>query len=92
MRPEKVPRELATLRATHALEDAFEQLDERYGDPEGEESTLPEDAVTRVADAILASYRVWTCEEVARVVVDVRAWVKEHRPDWLEATEEAHSS
>jgi hypothetical protein len=34
--------------------------------------------------AVLDEYVGWACEIVKWETVDVTAWVKENRPDWLE--------
>ena len=77
------------LSADAILEDALERLDEEYADPHGEIEE-PTPAMKTAAEAfvavIKAEYMVWNCEVVARETVNVREWIKEHRPDWLEPT------
>lgn len=75
------------LDADRLLEDVLERLDEEYGDPD--EASEPTDAMQAAAVTFLATiraeYRVWNCERVAEATVDVAAWAKSERPDWLEA-------
>lgn len=73
--------------AERVLEDLFEWIDDEYGDPDagGTEPGEDERAAARsFVDAITKNYFVWTCDQVSDEEVDVMAWVKEHRPDWLE--------
>jgi len=76
----------ATLDPTRYLENILEALDEEYGDADGD-GTTPTDnmklAMQICCDAILKEYRSWACEQVCSQKIDVQAWIKEHRPDWL---------
>lgn len=68
------------------LEDILERLDEELSDPDSEPSkSTPKmrAAAEALVDAIKADYELWACEEVERREIDVQAWVREHRPDWL---------
>ena len=69
------------------LEALLEQLDENYGDWDGD-MTEPCDAMKAAAkvfaEAIENLYEPFQCRETARFTFSPLAWVKEHRPDWLE--------
>ncbi len=71
----------------HVLEHILEGLDEEHSDPEGSYSE-PTDNMKEAAKvfvtAVLSEYTSWACEIVERKTIDVAAWVKENRPDWLE--------
>jgi hypothetical protein len=69
------------------LADIVENLDEEYGDPDGDAHTPTQsmiDAANQLARVIEKDYAPWACEAIGTVEVDVFSWVKEHRPDWLE--------
>jgi hypothetical protein len=71
----------------HALDALLEYLDDEYGDPDGrasEPTNTTKEAANTFAAVVIKDYVVWTCDEVEQHVVDVEAWVREHRPDWLE--------
>jgi hypothetical protein len=60
-------------------------LDE-YADPE-EPVILPESvtmAIDLVARLLHHDYTPWSCDLVRKETVDVAAWVREHRPDWID--------
>lgn len=67
----------------------LERLDEEYGDPDGYTGTEPtqamKDAEKAFIDTIVSEYFVWACEPIVTEQIDAMAWVKEHRPDWLES-------
>lgn len=67
------------------LEDVLEHLDETYGglDTESKPTEKMIDAAARFARVVAEEYFVWACEGVLEVEVDVRAWIKEHNPEWL---------
>jgi hypothetical protein len=69
------------------LERLLESLDEEHADPEGDR-TEPTEAMQEAEAAFLAviqkEYEAWGCEEIIRETVNVKEWVKAHRPDWLE--------
>jgi hypothetical protein len=68
------------------LEQILEDLDEEYGDPDGDpfkETDSMRQAMKTCCDAILAEYEPWSCEPVCKMEIDVQAWIKENRPDWL---------
>lgn len=70
------------------VSDLLGRLDEEYGDPSGEsnKSTPGMLAAARVfIETFKAEYQPWACEPCGSVMVDVKAWVREHRPDWLDA-------
>jgi hypothetical protein len=70
----------------HALDELLEYLDDEYGDPDGG-SEEPTDAMRAAAqafaEAVVKDFVVWACDEVEQRVVDVEAWIRKHRPDWL---------
>ena len=72
--------------AERLLEDVLERLDEEYGNPD--EASTPTDAMRTAAEtfcaAIRAEYHVWQCDGFAQAKVNVDAWVRDRRPDWLE--------
>ena len=73
--------------ATDVLERLLEGLDEEYGDLEGgyvSGTDKMKEAAKVFLTAVLDEYVSWACEIVKRETVDVAAWVKENRPDWLE--------
>jgi hypothetical protein len=69
------------------LERELERLDDEYGG--GDDPTEATDAMKQAAKVFAAvirdEYRVWQCEPTHKAVVNVEAWAREHRPDWLEA-------
>jgi hypothetical protein len=73
--PIQATRSVDAIAGGH-LEALLESLDEEYGDP-GDR--------TYVA-AVLAEYKPWACEQVSSEAVNVREWVKEHAPHWLEVS------
>lgn len=79
--------------ASWALERLVNDIDEEHGDPNW--STRETDGMRAAArafvDAVLAEYKVWACEIVALVEVDVHRWVQTHHPDWLEEPPEQRS-
>lgn len=75
------------------LYDVLERLADEgeWGGPDGIDYMGDDADRMRAAEAvfvaaIIADYVVWSCEEdpTARTEVNVAAWVREHRPDWLE--------
>jgi hypothetical protein len=72
---------------TQILEPLLESLDEEYCDP-NDVYTMPTDemksAAAKLAEVVEREYEAWACAEIGTVEVDVMAWVKEHKPDWLE--------
>lgn len=70
------------------LENLIERLDEEYGDPDAYHAT-PASENMKAAElvfikAVLAEYESWQCEPVITKEIDALAWVREHRPEWLE--------
>lgn len=65
----------------------LEELDEEYGDPEGD-YPIPTDAMKGAEktflDVVLSEYTPWACEQVAIKEINVIAWVKANKPEWLE--------
>jgi hypothetical protein len=69
-----------------ALDAVLDELDEEFGDPDGEPSqpSMERLAMARsFVDEILATYDVWACTQVGEVRITVREWMDAHRPDWL---------
>jgi len=68
------------------LERVLEDLDEEYGGGDDPSEITP--AMTAAVEAFVAvirsEYVVWQCEQIHRAVVNIEAWVREYRPDWLE--------
>jgi hypothetical protein len=76
------------LYAYSVLDPLLNDLDEEYGDPEGE-PTEPTKAMKQAAAAfvraVVADYKVWLCEPTGNEVrVNALDWVRVHRPHWLE--------
>lgn len=80
--------------ACDLLQAILDYLEEEFGDPDGDgcigdgcmNDDPPKavlDAEKAFIDALTEWYIPWQCEEVCRETVDVAAWVKEYRPDWL---------
>ena len=69
------------------LERMLEGLDETYGDPDGytKATDCMIDAAEKFAKAIIDEHKVWACQLVKRETINVQAWIKENRPDWIEA-------
>ena len=69
------------------IEQAFERLDEEFGDPDGDFTSKPtqkmKDAEKIFIEAILAEYEPWMCECVSREDIDVKEWVEKNAPHWL---------
>jgi len=75
----------------HVLEHLLEHLDEEYSDPDGSYAA-PTDSMKEAAKAfvtaVLDEYTVWACDLVKRETVNVQAWIKANRPDWLDECHE----
>lgn len=73
--------------ASELLDAAIEDLDCNYdlGSPDNASNSTKEQmsAARAFAKAILDDYTPWACEIVTRQTIDVKAWIKENRPDWL---------
>lgn len=70
------------------LDDVLTRLDEEYGDPDGDGTkSTPRmlEAERAFIAAVLDDYQSWACEQTHSETVNVADWVREHRPDWLEA-------
>jgi len=70
------------------LDDVLERLDEDYADPDGD-PTEPTEIMIAAAKAFCAEVRAhyvpFACQSTGeKVEVNVQAWVREHRPDWLQ--------
>ena len=84
-------RSIVEIGKSSVLEGLLEQLEEEYGDPEGEWDQYPDDfkkmeeAEKVFLDRICELYHSWSCKEIpgSGVEVDVENWIKEHAPGWL---------
>lgn len=88
-----VPQEMARESASHlireSLSDAWENFSENYGHSDIDDFEPMENleickAVENLIDAVRSNYRVALLTEVVRVEVDVRPWVEENCPHWIE--------
>lgn len=74
------------IDANLILESTIENLDERYGDSDGEPTDMT-DAMLQAAKLftkiIKKEYVPWTCEKVGTEEVDTYRWVVNNAPDWL---------
>lgn len=73
--------------ATHVLGHILEGLDEEHGNPEGsytEVTNRMKKAAIEFVTVILDEYTSWACEIVKTEQINVKAWIKENRQDWLE--------
>ena len=80
-------RRVAVPGMLSPLDYVLEYLDEELGDPDGNLVTPTErmkKAEQEFIKVILEEYEPWACEPVVTEEVDTMAWIKEHRPDWLE--------
>lgn len=68
------------------LDNLLDQVEEEYGNPN--KDYKPTDALReaekKFIDIFLQEYDVYVCEKVCEVSVNVKEWVEENRPDWLE--------
>jgi hypothetical protein len=72
------------------IEGIIESLDERYGDIDGEPTQITEKmklAGHKFIETIRSEYVPWTCEICETVEVDVKQWIEENAPEWLEYVE-----
>lgn len=69
------------------LERVIEDLDDEYGggDDPTDITAAMQDAAAAFVAVIRAEYQVWQCEQTHSAQVNIEAWVREHRPDWLES-------
>lgn len=84
---EYAPMKVSVSDCLSPLELVLENLDEEYGDPDGDGYEVT-DAMKAAEKAFLeivaAEYRPWSCEQTGKsVTVNALEWVQEHRPDWL---------
>lgn len=81
----------SVLSGEGILEQVIEQVEEEYGDPDGSgvwvATVAVKEAAERLAEQIRHDYPVWPCESVLSVDVDVRKWIEENNPEWLEEEE-----
>lgn len=69
------------------LQNLYENLDEDYGSPDGEFCTpnqAVEDALEEFLKILIANYSAYSCEEVTREVINVKEWVAQNCPGWIE--------
>jgi len=87
------PMELpaADVIAQSVLEHVFEFMFEDLLDPEADVkdsiTTEIREAATAFAEVVHREYTPWACEVVCTGTVNVKDWVKRHRPDWSEDEE-----
>ena len=81
----KLDKDEPCLDGENILSDLLERIDEEYG---GEDPTEPTAGMKAAADILSQvlhrEYEVWQCESTHKAVVNVDAWIRESRPDWLE--------
>jgi hypothetical protein len=73
------------------LQYVFERLEEdELGDPDGREFAdafddwkLVQERAKEFVELVRAKFKPWACEEVARETINVKAWIAEHKPEWL---------
>lgn len=69
------------------LDDVFERLDERYGNPDGDREEPGERdrrEALRFVNGVVGRLFIWRCDPVPEIVeVDVERWIRENRSDWL---------
>ena len=81
----RIMTESAESLGDSVLDDLLERLDDEYGgEDETERTDEMKKAATIFANKMLSLYSVWQCEIVKRETIDVKEWVKENRPDWLD--------
>jgi len=81
----KIMTESAESLGDCVLDDLLERFDDEYGgEDETERTEEMKKAATIFANKMLSLYSVWQCEIIKRETIDVKEWVKENRPDWLE--------
>jgi len=73
--------------AKDCLERLLEGLDDEYAEPDAGYSD-PTDGMIKASkefvSAVLKEYVIWACEPVKHEIINVREWIKNNRPDWLE--------
>lgn len=72
------------------LETLYEKLDERFGDPEGDDKNWPPptevyQAGAEFLGAIYRTYEVWSCQKISSETIDVRKWLDENDRELAEA-------
>lgn len=69
----------------YVVESLIERWDEEYG---GDDYTKITDDMKSVAENFINEmkelYIVWQCEIVKKETINVKEWIKENRPNWLE--------
>lgn len=82
-----VPRKPTVGDCGRVLQRLIEDLEEEYGNPDGDCWTPTQtlrDAEQVFLKAVLAEYQAFACEPFGdSVIIVVRDWVQENRPDWL---------
>jgi hypothetical protein len=69
------------------LECLLDDLDEEYGNPDGDRpaaSSKMKDAEKAFIEAVVAEYRPWAHERTWECEVDVEAWVWDNMPEWID--------
>jgi hypothetical protein len=88
----RVPVKASDTLAAQLVERVLEDLDEQYGDPDGDNTEINDvmrDAGWACVDAIVAEYQrtSWPHEidKDFKMEVNTREWMKEHAPEWFAA-------
>lgn len=71
----------------YVLDWIYEDLSEEYSDPDGDDNGPTAEinaAAEALCDLIRKEYDVWPCEVCGSAEVNVEAFVRDVRPDWLE--------
>jgi hypothetical protein len=67
------------------LEQVLERIDEEHGNPD--EGTTPTPGMVKAAEEFAAAIRLeyvsWACLPGPKATINVEAWVRANRPDWL---------
>jgi hypothetical protein len=83
-----VPMKISSFSPSICLDRLIEDLDEEYGNPNGDPFTATEamkKAETKFLTVVKKEYTPWACEcNGEKHVVNLLQWVKENRPDLLE--------
>lgn len=93
-----VLRRAAEIAADYAIEEAIERYDEEYGDHFGghetdvatDERKRADAAITATLIDMLRTIEPWGCEPCGELMLsaeELTAIVREHAPEWLEATD-----
>jgi hypothetical protein len=73
------------------LDVILENLDEEYGDPDGDMTEPNEEmkaAEKTFLEVVCKNYKPYIAESVYMEEIDVMLWIEEHKPDWLKKNAE----